>query len=56
LGSRGLVASFEHRKKWLGARQKVGVLNKHDLIESGGEDGVEIVMKIIGPARRLPEP
>jgi uncharacterized protein YjbI with pentapeptide repeats len=56
LGSRGLVASFEHGKKWLGARQKVGVLNKHDLIESGGEDGVEIVMKIIGPARRLPEP
>jgi uncharacterized protein YjbI with pentapeptide repeats len=54
LGSRSLVASFEHRKKWLGARQRVGVFNKHDLVESAGEDGLKAVMEIIGSARRLP--
>jgi uncharacterized protein YjbI with pentapeptide repeats len=56
LASRTLVRRFELRKKWLGSRQRVGVLNKQDLIESGGEDGFEVVMKIIGPARRRPEP
>jgi fluoroquinolone resistance protein len=54
IGSRVLVAGFKHDKKWLGPRQKVGVLNKHDLLESGGEDGLETVLKIIGPARRRP--
>jgi uncharacterized protein YjbI with pentapeptide repeats len=56
LGSRTLVGSFEHRKKWLGARQRVGVLNKRDLVESAGKDGLEAVIKIIGAARRRPEP
>jgi uncharacterized protein YjbI with pentapeptide repeats len=54
LGSRGLVAIFENRKKWLGPRQRVGVLNKHDLIESAGEDGLQAVMKITESARRRP--
>jgi uncharacterized protein YjbI with pentapeptide repeats len=52
LGSRMLTAGFKHDKKWLGPRQRVGVLNKHDLIESGGEEGLNTVMKIIGPAWR----
>jgi uncharacterized protein YjbI with pentapeptide repeats len=54
VGSRALATCFEHEKKWLGSRQRVGVLNKHDLIESGGADGFEVVVKIIGPARRRP--
>ena len=55
LGSRGLATCFEHDRKSLGPHQRVGVLNKHDLVESAGEDGFEAVMKIIGPARRPPE-
>jgi len=42
-------------KKRLGPRQKVRVLNKHDLMESAGEGGLETVMKIIGPAWRRPQ-
>lgn len=52
--SRVLAAGFKHDKKWLGPCQKVGVLNRHDLMESGGQEGVDTVMKIIGPARRRP--
>jgi uncharacterized protein YjbI with pentapeptide repeats len=47
LGSRSLVRIFDNRRKWLGAQQKVGVLNKHDLVEAAGEDGLHAVMKII---------
>jgi uncharacterized protein YjbI with pentapeptide repeats len=52
MGSQRLAACFEHYKKWLGTRQKVGVLNRRDLMESGGEEGLDAVMKIIGPAWR----
>jgi uncharacterized protein YjbI with pentapeptide repeats len=55
MGSQRLASCFEHDKMWLGPRQKVGVLNKHDLLESGGEEGLEAVMKIIGTARRRPQ-
>jgi uncharacterized protein YjbI with pentapeptide repeats len=48
LSSRALTIHFEHDKKWLGPRQKVGLLNKHDLVKWGGEDGFEAVMRIIG--------
>jgi uncharacterized protein YjbI with pentapeptide repeats len=54
LGSQKLAAHFEHDKKWLGPRQKVGVLNKHDLKESAGEEGLKAVMQIVGSARRPP--
>jgi uncharacterized protein YjbI with pentapeptide repeats len=53
-GSRRLSAIFELEKKWLGSRQRVGVLNKHDLLEMAGEDGLRSVMKITEPARRVP--
>ena len=56
LNSRKLVGRFELDKKWLGSRQRVGVLNKHDLVESVGEDGLRAVLQIIGSARRPPEP
>jgi uncharacterized protein YjbI with pentapeptide repeats len=54
MGSRGLTARFKHKKQWLGPRQRVGVLNKRDLITSGGEEGFRTVMTIIGPAWRRP--
>jgi len=54
MGSRRLATRFEHRKKWLGPHQRVGVLNRIDLIESGGEEGLKIVLQIIGSARRPP--
>jgi uncharacterized protein YjbI with pentapeptide repeats len=53
--SSALAAIFENRKQWLGARQRVGVFNKRDLIEAAGEEGLQAVMKVIGPARRRPE-
>jgi uncharacterized protein YjbI with pentapeptide repeats len=56
LASRGLFAILENRKKWLGSRQRVGVLNKQDLIETGGEDGLEAVLKIAESVRRGPRP
>ncbi len=52
LGSRALAAVFDHRKQWLGSRQRVGVLNIRDLIETGGEDGLQAVMRMIGSVRR----
>ena len=55
VGSRALTAIFEHDKKWLGAKQRVGVLNKRDLMETAGEEGLQAVMKVIGYARRQPE-
>ena len=55
VGSSALAAIFEHDKEWLGANQKVGVLNKRDLIETAGEEGLQAVMKVIGAARRRPE-
>lgn len=54
LGSRSFVTSFEHKKQWLGQRQRMGVLNRKDLIETGGEEGLKTVLQIIGPARRPP--
>jgi hypothetical protein len=32
-------------------RQRVGVLNKQDPVETAGEDGLQIVMKIIESGR-----
>jgi uncharacterized protein YjbI with pentapeptide repeats len=55
VGSSALAAIFEHDKEWLGTKQRVGVLNKRDLIETAGEEGLQAVMKVIGSARRQPE-
>jgi uncharacterized protein YjbI with pentapeptide repeats len=54
LGSRRLTTRFEHEKKWLGPHQSVGVLSKNDLVESGGEEGLKTVLRIIGSSRRPP--
>jgi hypothetical protein len=50
LASRSLYRHFESDRKWLGSRQNVGVLNKHDLMELAGEEGLRTVMKIIASA------
>jgi uncharacterized protein YjbI with pentapeptide repeats len=55
VGSSALAAIFENRKRWLGANQRVGVLNKRDLVETAGEEGLQAVMKVIGSARLTPE-
>jgi uncharacterized protein YjbI with pentapeptide repeats len=55
VGSSALAAIFENHKMWLGAKQRVGVLNKRDLVETAGEEGLQAVMKVIGSARLTPE-
>jgi uncharacterized protein YjbI with pentapeptide repeats len=55
VASSALAAIFAHRKKWLGAKQRVGVLNKRDVVEAAGQEGLQAVMNVIGSARRRPE-
>ena len=45
--SKGYVGLFEHVYKWKGANQRVGVLNKMDLREIGGDEGLETVARVI---------
>jgi uncharacterized protein YjbI with pentapeptide repeats len=47
LPSQRLHAVFEIHRKWLGPRQRVGILNKHDVMEMAGEDGLRTVIAII---------
>ena len=47
LASRKLAAYLGAYRKWAGPRQRQGVLNKNDLLEVGGEDGLRIVLKMI---------
>jgi len=54
LASRRLYTFFENKRRWLGPRQKVGVLNKQDLMQMGGEDGLRTVMKIIESVQPAP--
>jgi len=41
---RSLTAYLEVYRKWAGPNQQRGVLNKIDLVEIGGEDGLEVVL------------
>lgn len=45
VGSRRLVAYLGICRKWAGAR---GVLNKNDIRETGGEEGLDMVLKVLG--------
>jgi len=47
LSSRRLAAVFEHDRKWAGPNQVQGVLNVQDLIEVGGEEGLERVRELL---------
>jgi uncharacterized protein YjbI with pentapeptide repeats len=54
LPSQKLVGKFEHHKRWLGSRQRVGILNGQDLRGAVGGDHLRTVLEIIGAARRPP--
>ncbi len=44
LASRRLAVIFRMKRKWAGAGQRRGVLNKNDLLELGGEEGLRRVL------------
>jgi hypothetical protein len=48
LASRRLAASFGVVRKWVGPKQRVGVVSKADLIEVGGEEAVADFLRVIG--------
>lgn len=47
MASKKLAAYLTVYRKWAGPGQRQGVLNKNDLLEIGGEDGLRIVEEII---------
>jgi hypothetical protein len=53
--SKGYTGFFEHERKWLGSKQKVGILNRGDLCEVGGEGGLQVVLDVIRTAEKDPQ-
>jgi uncharacterized protein YjbI with pentapeptide repeats len=49
---RGLTAYLGVFRKWAGERQRRGVLNKRDIIEIAGEDGLAELLTLIARSRR----
>ena len=47
-GSRGLRAYLGCYRKWVGPAQKIGVLNKRDLLEIAGKEGLHRVLETLG--------
>jgi hypothetical protein len=47
LGSKALAAVLAHKRKWLGSKQNMGVFNKDDLLETAGDEGLDLVQKTI---------
>ncbi len=47
-----LTGYFEVYRKWVGPKQRKGILNKNDLLETVGEEGLRIVLELIESARR----
>jgi uncharacterized protein YjbI with pentapeptide repeats len=47
MGSKKLAAYLSVYRKWTGPKQSKGVLNKNDLLEIGGEDGLKVVLEMI---------
>ena len=47
-GSKRLVASFGILRRWVGAKQRVGVVSKADLLEAGGEEAVVDFSRLVG--------
>jgi hypothetical protein len=37
-------------RKWAGPKQQRGILNKKDIIEFDGEEGLAELLKLIGPS------
>ena len=51
LASRKLATIFGMKRKWAGLKQQRGILNKNDLLEIGGEDGLRTVLEMIESPR-----
>jgi uncharacterized protein YjbI with pentapeptide repeats len=51
--SKMLAGYFSVYRKWAGPRQRQGVLNQNDLLETVGEEGLRSVLEIIEPSRRF---
>jgi len=51
MASRMLAADLGVCRKWAGPQQVRGVLNKKDLLETGGEEGLRTVLAMIEPQR-----
>jgi len=47
MASKKLAAYLGVYRKWAGQGQRQGVLNKNDLLEIGGEDGLRVVLEMI---------
>lgn len=47
MASKKLAAYLGVYRKWAGPGQRRGVLNKNDLLEIGGEDGLRVVLEMI---------
>lgn len=50
LASRRLFLRFDREQKQLGLAQKVGIFNKADLVEMGGDEGLQTVLDVIANA------
>jgi hypothetical protein len=47
MASKKLAAYLGVYRKWAGPGQRQGVLNKNDLLEIGGEDGLRVVLEMV---------
>ncbi len=45
--SKALTGNFQFKRKWAGPRQMQGVVNKKDLLEVGGEEGLQRVLEVL---------
>jgi hypothetical protein len=45
--SRKLSAILANDRKWLGPKQRRGVLSKEDILGAGGQQGLELVLRVI---------
>ena len=46
--SKRLTAVYGLVRKWVGAKQRVGVISRADLVEAGGEAAVAEFLRLIG--------
>jgi len=52
MASKQLAAFLGVYQKWVGPMQRQGVLNKKDLLEIGGEDGLRVLLEMIESQQR----
>jgi hypothetical protein len=46
--SQALAAGLEVQRKWLGPKQRRGVLNTNDILEIGGQQLLDLVLDVLG--------